>query len=370
MCSSSGKHEGICNQTFLKLFLTSSTKSNFKWFCDACLTEFETKKVTTLEEKFTMLSEQLNALSKDFKEVKDAIPSKSDVSGCSGEMTCSSSHNKNTLYGDGERVRKIKSSLVIKHKTGNPDTQPADLNELRKIAVENKIPVSNVGVSDNGCTYIHCPSVEDRNKLQPLLTEHLSTKDVVPLKEKQPHITILDITSSDDKKAILDQIRNQNPKIDALMERGEQFDILFTKTQQSTQKVSAVVRVSCSIRDAIKANKNRVFIGINSCRVFDRFYVKRCNHCQQYGHYKDNCENIVRCGYCGEGHSSESCTHKGTTDFAKLNCINCKKNGLAHTGHSAFWPKCPSYIAAQNKLWANIPYYDTETNTRTINLNR
>ena len=354
ICSSTGKQQGICNQSFLKLFLTSTTKSNFKWFCDTCLTEFEAKKVTTLEEKFTVLADQLTSLSREFQDVKQAISTNDkstddNSSKCCGKTTCGHGVSQPTPWGDENRVQKMKSSLVIKHKTGDSEKVPTDLNKLRDIAVANNIPVSNVGVSKNGNTFIHCPSVEDRNKLQPLLSEQLITKDVVSLKEKQPHITILDITSTDDKDILLEQIRSQNPKIDALIESGEQFDILFTKTQQSSQKVSAVAKVSCSIRDAIKANRNRVFIGINSCRVFDRFYVKRCNHCQQYGHFKDNCQYVVKCGYCGEGHSSETCGHKATEDFSKLSCINCKRNGLAHNGHSAFWAKCPSYVIAQKK---------------------
>ena len=63
------------------------------------------------------------------------------------------------------------------------------------------------------------------------------------------------------------------------------------------------------------------------------------------------------CGFCAQAHSSESCPFKNTTDLTKLSCANGKINGLAHTSHSTFCVKCPSYVTAQSKLKATIPYY-------------
>ena len=112
---------------------------------------------------------------------------------------------------------------------------------------------------------------------------------------------------------------------------------------------------------------NRVYFGLSSCRVFDRFYVKRCNQCQEFGHYKDTCNNPVTCAYCGEGHSSESCHLKECTDASKFSCANCKKADKEHSGHTAFAFNCPSYIAAQKRLRSTIPYYDSVKVRPTLN---
>ena len=120
---------------------------------------------------------------------------------------------------------------------------------------------------------------------------------------------------------------------------------------------------SCKIREAIRCNRNRIFIGITSCRVYDRFFVKRCNKCQEFGHYKENCPKVDVCGYCSENHPSEECSLKNETDLTLLKCANCKVNNLECSGHSTFWSKCPSYIIAQKRLKSTISYYDNHACT-------
>ena len=184
--------------------------------------------------------------------------------------------------------------------------------------------------------------------------------------EKLPHISIVDIdkldthdTTESFKNDILSNIRSQNPEIANLISTGEEFTILFIKDGKSTNKCTAVARVSSRIRNLIKNNRNRLYIGINSCRVFDRFFVKRCNNCQEFGHYKDKCTNEVKCGHCGGDHQSDNCElKKDSTDPSLLSCCNCKASGLNDKGHSTFWNKCPAYVIAQKKLRSSIPYYD------------
>ena len=161
------------------------------------------------------------------------------------------------------------------------------------------------------------------------------------------------------KDDLLSQIRSQNTEIDELISAGEEFKVIFTKTGSDGNKLTAVAKVSCKIRDTIKHNRNRIFIGVTACRVYDRFFVKRCNNCQEFGHYHEGCQKPVKCGYCGDSHASKECTLKDDNDYSKRKCCNCKVNHPEHEeGHSAFWVKCPSYIAEQRKQKQRIPYYE------------
>ena len=374
------KSDAICTQTLLKQFHTPSTKCNFKWFCDTCLTEFETNKASTSGQRFSVLAEQLKEMSNEINEVKHLSQEVKElknliINNCStnGSAITSNTANK-SMWFDEKRVHQMKSSLVIKHTNNDVHATALDLNVVKEIAVKNNIPVTNIGVSKKGDTFIHCPSAEARDKLQPLLiSAKLADREVVPMKEKSPHITIVDIiqTGTDEltKENILLQIRSQNPKLAALIENGNEFKILFIKKNSQTHRYSAAVRVSCAIRNAIKSDRNRIYIGISCCRVYDRFYVKRCNNCQQFRHYKDNCQNQTVCGHCSGHHKSESCSLKECTDFSKLKCTNCKEANVpgSGNGHSAFWFKCPAYIEAQNKLRSTIPYYDEVTTSLNLN---
>ena len=106
---------------------------------------------------------------------------------------------------------------------------------------------------------------------------------------------------------------------------------------------------------------------LSAYRVVDRFYIKRCNKCQDFGHYHGQCTNDPVCGYCGEKHESSTCPLKDETDFSKHKCINCKKANLPFTGHSAFWSKCPAYEAEQKKLQSSIPYYAKSPTNHNLN---
>ena len=138
-------------------------------------------------------------------------------------------------------------------------------------------------------------------------------------------------------------------------------DILFIRNS-GLNTCSAVVRVGCKIRILIASNRNTVFIGLTACRVYDRFFVKRCNKCQDYGQYAKSCQNSAKCGFCSGDHQSCDCHLNNYSEYSSMTCVNCKMNNLPCTGHSTFWSKCPSYLAAQVKMKKRIPYYKIKQN--------
>ena len=124
-----------------------------------------------------------------------------------------------------------------------------------------------------------------------------------------------------------------------------------------------MVRVSPAIRDAIHNHWNKLNIGATCVRVHDRFYIKRCNRCNKFGHYKDKCSEASSCGTCtSEVHETDVCPNKNKEGTAHLKCINCKKAKEQFHGHSASYYKCPTYLLAQKKLKSNTPYYQAAKN--------
>ena len=149
-------------------------------------------------------------------------------------------------WKDAARVQQMKSSFVVKHKKDDATTSPnINLARIQQIAVANNIPVSNIGVSKKGNTFIHCPSVEHRDKLQPLISADAKDKDVHSIKEKSPHITVTDIiqtgTEEITKETILTQIRSQNSEITTLIDSGNEFEILFVKKSAKSNYFSAAI---------------------------------------------------------------------------------------------------------------------------------
>ena len=126
------------------------------------------------------------------------------------------------------------------------------------------------------------------------------------------------------------------------------------KKQYKTPNLyKAVVRVSSDIRQAIERSGDHLNIGLTSCSVYDDFFIRRCNKCQGFNHWKDDCPADIPaiCGRCGESHDTKSC--KSTT----VKCANCMKAGFSDISHESSSGKCQAYMEAQKRLHDTINYY-------------
>ena len=75
-----------------------------------------------------------------------------------------------------------------------------------------------------------------------------------------------------------------------------------------------------------------------SCPVYDHFYVKRCNKCQRFHHYKNECKAVKpSCGKCAGEHETDKCETCDKENFVPV-CVNCKRDkhkfGHSHTATS------------------------------------
>ena len=74
-------------------------------------------------------------------------------------------------------------------------------------------------------------------------------------------------------------------------------------------------------------NGGYIFVGLCSCKVYDRYFVPQCFHCYRFNHFADDCPNKNNpdwCAKCSGQHKTENCTSK----FLKcLNCVQAKVNG-------------------------------------------
>ena len=51
VCTSVEKHKYLSTASFLKTYQCQKEKGNFRWFCDGCLTEFETSKNASIDDR-------------------------------------------------------------------------------------------------------------------------------------------------------------------------------------------------------------------------------------------------------------------------------------------------------------------------------
>ena len=62
--------------------------------------------------------------------------------------------------------------------------------------------------------------------------------------------------------------------------------------------------VSPVLREGLRVFKNKVVVGLVSCKVYDRKQSRRCNNCQHFGHFAKDCPTPeeTACGKCSGDH--------------------------------------------------------------------
>ena len=321
--------------------------------CDHCLTRRENKQASLMKDQISELTDTVSTLVKEFSAFKREQSERPSV------PAAPTAPELQTAWANKNRTNSMKASLCIKSK-GNT----VDIKKIKEIACANSIQVSKADVKENGDVYVDMPSHENREKLLPLLEgDTFAQNEIVKLKSKLPTISILNVEDFSSKEEFVEKIQQQNPEIKRLIAEGSEFSIVYTKEPRKSDDNSkkeyyqVVARVSEEIRRAIKASGNKVFVDLIAHRVVDRFFVRRCNKCQGYGHYEKDCNKPQCCGYCQQSHKSSDCDQVNSSDTKNYQCVNCKKEGKSHIGHSSLWHKCPSFVEQQNKIKKSIPYY-------------
>lgn len=147
---------------------------------------------------------------------------------------------------------------------------------------------------------------------------------------KKPTVKIINI----------DKIFNNNTEIENdINERNfknleDKCKVLHSYSNARNDTISAIVEVTATIYKHINENKNKIFVGYQSCRVFDIINTTPCNSCSRYGHSAKKCTNQATCYKCAGNHIAAQCTS------SVLKCPNCeyynKKYNLNYkTDHSA-----------------------------------
>ena len=335
------------NKTFVGTFKKLKV-DNYLFVCDICLTQRENNEASTLKDQIEALTAKVDTLVSDFQEIKNEKTQlgRSDLP-------------EKGKWSDKTSVKRMTSSLCIKSNGAE-----VNLAKMQELAKTNSIQVTKTTIKENGDVYVDLPSEENRVKLAPLLNDQaFATNSVIELKTKLPTISILDVKEFSTKESFVEKVKQQNPVIKELIEGGSEFSIVYSKNigdspdRSSNKHYQVIARVGVDIRKAIKANRDRIFADLTSYRIVDRFYIKRCNNCQQFGHYEKDCKNPVCCGFCcSTDHKSKDCP-KVNNESKEHKCINCQRKEKDGNGHSAMWYKCPTYVEMQSKLKKTIPYY-------------
>ncbi|KAL5263643.1 hypothetical protein ACHWQZ_G000246 [Mnemiopsis leidyi] len=366
------RSDNSCTKTFYTNYCSNVKDKNqgtkfgsFVFICDPCRTKNETQAARNTNDHVRVLDNRVSALSSDISDLKELLnkalrPPVTD-SVDNGQMTSNQESPSQTsninVWCDKERVQ----SLLVVQKEANIES-----TQLEKTVINHGIQVQKRYVDKKGDTVLVLPSKQARDKLKcELQSSGVSNDQLREPKQRYPTISMVGLPKTadiNDKKSIQNTLLSQNPTLARCLNASSSalFDIISVKPLRMNENVKqAIIRVSDDVRYAISQSQNRLYYGMDSCRVYDQLYIKRCNRCQGFGHYARDCSKEVCCGICGiTGHETHHCPHANSKDIStKYHCANCYKAGDLDCNHPAYSSACPSYRVQQEKLRASLSYY-------------
>ena len=254
------------------------------------------------------------------------------------------------------RVIKNEEVLVIKPKKqeGAATSSSVPMNYIQNVL--KAIPVKSCREIRSGGVVVKFPNGDAKTQASALM-EGLKESSSITVSEPRkmlPKMTVLDIPTSMPDDEIIPGIKDKNIKIKELLDSGHTLSLVFTRVRD--EKKMAVLKMSPEIRNFVVSSGSRVFLGLTSCRVFDRFWATQCRHCQKFGHTKDRCplkNASPSCGFCSGPHASLNCPDKSV-----LKCVNCSSQGspAERCKHSASSLDCPVMISERNRVMENTDF--------------
>ena len=355
VCSAASPDDKVATKTTVSQFLLTSTKRNFVFYCDKCLTELEIRKAESESQRVDILEKKMNGIDSQLGAIMKLLSEQSKTQETMQHGKKNGDTNGESIWFDKERLATIKApepkAVLVVGKSQDSEKETENHDIIEKAVMENHIPLSETYENKSGDLVIVCESKDARDKLKTVVEN--SHQDIVlssPKIKKKP-ITIVGLPKAHKEEEIIGLILRQNEfmKNFAMANKIEEHLVVHVvKPLRNKHDVFQVfASVSPILREGISRYSNKIMISLKSCKVYDRSQTKRCNNCQHFGHFAKDCPTPEEpyCGNCGMNHRSDQCPNKD-----QKKCINCVRKQVTDSTHSAFDHKCPTFLENEQHL--------------------
>ena len=351
ICESTNNDTKLCTNSMIKAFHSPSTKNNFKFFCNNCLTEFERSMVESQAEKITNLEKNFLGMESKLNEITELLKRKETRN--SNQQKTSKATISN-IWHDKEKLETIKvprpTSVLVVKKVDDEEKRAENQNVIETAIMDNNIPVVESYKNKSGDLFIVCESEDMRNELKSIVTSSIEDIVVNTPREKRHSITIVGLTKEYQEDEIIKMLVMQNSYINKFAISNNIRDHIKVHVVKPLKNNPSRFQVFCDVssilREGLHHFNEKVTLGLSSCKIYDRYNIKRCFNCQNFGHYFKDCptKNEPICGKCSENHPTKDCV------TSVLKCINCVRNKSDQVQHSTSSHLCPSLMKEQSLL--------------------
>ena len=351
VCEHAQGDDKVATKTTVTNFLQPSTKGNFLFFCDQCLTEMEIRKTETETSRVNALENRMMDVDQKLAEIL-TLMSAQNLKTKPGVQELP----KNDIWSDKERLATVKApepkAVLVISGSSDPEKYQETQELIERVVVENEISLKESHKNKEGDLVLVCESKTARDELKNLVRTADVELEINSPNSKQISITLVGLTKSYEHEEIMKMLSTQNEFIKMFKIQNDitqHMKIHVVKPCRNNPSVYQVfASVSSVFRDGLKNNKDKVIIGVTMCKVYERQSAKRCNNCQLYGHFAKNCPTPMEpsCAKCGEKHRTDQCM----SPSGVRNCVNCVRNNEDETDHPVFFHKCPSLVKYQEDV--------------------
>lgn len=322
------------------------------WKCTECARDgmviSEDRINNLIDDKLTHLLSTLTSQFESFKaELLNFTSNKATVN------TIQNSTYEPPKYADVLK-NKAMPAVIIKPKNQEQNNSQTKTDILQNInPADTNIQITKIKNIRNGGVLIGCNSKDENNRFKKMAEEKLNSNEyeVTEVRGINPRIRVVGMTEKFTEEELINYIKKMNSQL--INNTSDCKLIKFYPTKRNNNIFQAILQVDkISYEKVIKAGN--LFIGYDSCSVFDAVEILRCFKCNEFNHSSNFCKKPYTCPRCGENHAVKDCKSDN------LGCVNCielksRQNSDISVTHAA-WDtnNCAAYILARDKLRSDL----------------
>lgn len=396
----------FATQSVAKDFNLASTKGNFMFMCSVCLTKFErilaAVNLDDLEkmvannsnQRINFMENAVETMHNEISEMKQmmlngylpsAVTPQNSVSLESriGEETActtiafkenltvskndvqEAAQHKATWSDVVKDIKPPRKPVLVINKTSDEEENMRNLETVEEIVRENEIELSSTYHNKKGGLALVFEDEKSRDSFKSVVNAKDQNIQTMSHQEKKASITIVGLPRQYSNEEIISALATHSSMIKEFSKENnmtEHFNSLSVRPLKKNASVYQVfANVSSALRAILKHLNDKVVLGVASCKIYDRYYVLRCNKCQGFDHYAKDCESLPCCGKCSGTHETKDCDNEVVKQ-----CINCVKSGEEDCGHYTFDYICPTITKRQADMKKKTAEQSLNSHTQTL----
>ena len=258
---------------------------------------------------------------------------------------------------------KTAPKIVMKKAPGTESLSIDQIDSKMKSALKN-VQVNKTHVKNADTLFIEVSDEQNLSAAIGQLQSEFSDFNVEESKKVAPKLTVMNVPLDISETDFIAEIRAKDSFLTRCLDEGEdEFQVIksWNMKNRAGNPSSRKMAVKCSPRvrnHIVERSGGYVYLNLLRCKVYDRFYVPQCYHCQKYNHFSRACpdkEKAPTCAKCAGTHDTKGCNNNNVRK-----CVNCIRAKESKKDHFSFALECPSLEKAQRLLKSNTNYNESK----------